>query len=101
MAQDDFYASAFGISYSAYMERPRLSRLIGRVVWGGDSKPYYESMSAVAEVPDGGTVVDCPCGAGPALYAGSPAPDGRSVTWRPTYRRRCYGGRDDAPSFEA
>jgi SAM-dependent methyltransferase len=69
MARRDFYASPFGIAYSAYMERPRLSRLIGRVVWGGDSEPYYDSMGAVAEVPDGGMIVDCPCGAGPALRA--------------------------------
>jgi SAM-dependent methyltransferase len=69
MARGDFYASPFGAAYSAYMERPGLSRLIGRLVWGGDTGAYYESMSAVAEVPDGGTVVDCPCGAGPALRA--------------------------------
>lgn len=67
MSRDDFYASPFGVAYSTYMERPHLSRLIGRVVWGGDSKPYYESMATVSGVPDGGTVVDCPCGAGPAL----------------------------------
>lgn len=69
MARDDFYASPFGVAYSTYMERPRLSRLIGRTVWGGDSKRYYESMGAVAEVADGGTIIDCPCGAGPALRA--------------------------------
>jgi ubiquinone/menaquinone biosynthesis C-methylase UbiE len=69
VARDDFYASPFGTVFSAYMERPRLSRLIGRAIWGGDSKVCYESMSAAAEAPDGGTVVDCPCGAGPALRA--------------------------------
>lgn len=67
MARDDYYASPFGATYSAYMERPRLSRPIAFVVWGGDSQPYYESMRAIAEIPEGGTVVDCPCGAGPAL----------------------------------
>jgi len=72
MAGDDFYASPLGAAYSAYMERPRLSRAVGRVVWGSDTAPYYESMSAIAEVPDGGTVVDCPCGAGPALRAVRP-----------------------------
>jgi ubiquinone/menaquinone biosynthesis C-methylase UbiE len=65
----DFYASPFGAAYSAYMERPRLSRLIGRLVWGGDGRAYYESMGAIGEVAAGGTVVDCPCGAGPALRA--------------------------------
>lgn len=69
MARRDFYASPFGVAYSAYMERPGLSRLISRVVWGADSKPYYDSMCAVAEVADGGTIIDCPCGAGPALRA--------------------------------
>jgi SAM-dependent methyltransferase len=72
MARDDFYASLFGAGYSGYMERPRLSRQIGRLLWGGDSAPYYESMGAAAEVPAGGTVIDCPCGAGPALRTVNP-----------------------------
>jgi len=79
MARDDFYASPFGAAFSAYMERPRLSRLIGRVVWGGDGRPGYESMGAVAEVADGGTIVDCPCGAGPALRALRPDAEVRYV----------------------
>ncbi|HEX6228599.1 MAG TPA: methyltransferase domain-containing protein [Solirubrobacterales bacterium] len=90
MARGDFWASPFGILYSAYMERPRLSRLIARTVWGGDSAPYYESMKALAEVPDGGTIVDCPCGAGPVFRA---LPAGGSVRYvgvdlSPTMLRR-------------
>ncbi len=69
MSPKDFYASPFGAAYSAYMERPCLSRRIGGIVWGGDTHRYYESMEAVGEVPVGGTIVDCPCGAGPALRA--------------------------------
>lgn len=69
MAQEDFYASLFGAIYSTYMERPRLNSRISRLVWGGDTKPYYESMAAAAAVPPGGTIVDCPCGAGPVLRA--------------------------------
>lgn len=61
---EDSYDSPFGVIYSTYMERPGLSRLIGRLVWGGDSKSYYDSMSAIGEIADGGTIVDCPCGAG-------------------------------------
>jgi SAM-dependent methyltransferase len=79
MARGDFYASPFGAAYSAYMERPRLSRLIARTIWGGDIRPYYDRMSAVAEVNDGGTIVDCPCGAGPALRALRPNADVRYV----------------------
>lgn len=69
MPRKDFYASPFGALYSAYMERPRLSSRISRLVWGGDTKRYYESMASAAAVPAGGTIVDCPCGAGPALRA--------------------------------
>ncbi len=79
MSRDDFYASPLGAAYSAYMERPRLSRRIGRLIWGGDTKPYYESMAAVGEVTDGATIVDCPCGAGPALRALNPGRDVRYV----------------------
>lgn len=46
-----------------------MSRRISRLVFGGDTTLYYESMAAVAGVPEGGAVVDCPCGAGPALRA--------------------------------
>jgi ubiquinone/menaquinone biosynthesis C-methylase UbiE len=72
MSRDDFYASPLGAAYSAYMERPRLSRTLGRLFWGGDTRRYYESMTAIGEVPAGGTIVDCPCGAGPALRALDP-----------------------------
>lgn len=79
MSRDDFYASPFGVAYSAYAEQPWLNRLIARVVWGGDSRRYYESMSAIREVPDGGTIVDCPCGAGVALRELDPVEEVRYV----------------------
>ncbi len=78
VSRNDFYDSLFGRTYSAYMERPRLNRLLARVLWGADTRPYYESMNAVGEVPAGGTIVDCPCGAGPALRAVRP---GRDVSY--------------------
>jgi SAM-dependent methyltransferase len=68
----DHYASPFGAAFSAYMERPRLSRAIGCLFWGIDMRPFYESMAAVEDVAEGGTIVDCPCGAGPALRALGP-----------------------------
>ena len=89
----DFYASPIGAAYSAYMERPRLSRTLGRVFWGGDTAAYYESMSAVDEVPDGGTIVDCPCGAGPAFRALEPGREVRYVAadLSPAMLRRARG----------
>jgi ubiquinone/menaquinone biosynthesis C-methylase UbiE len=71
MGRDDFYASPFGAAYSLYQERPWLSRLISRTVFGGDTLPYYESMRAVSETPPG-SIVDCPCGAGAAFRALDP-----------------------------
>jgi ubiquinone/menaquinone biosynthesis C-methylase UbiE len=42
-------------------------------------KAYYESMSAVGEAAEGDTIVDCPCGAGPAFRALDPGRDIRYV----------------------
>jgi ubiquinone/menaquinone biosynthesis C-methylase UbiE len=58
-----------GAAYSAYMERPWLSRFVIRGAWGGNIAPFYESMEAIANMPPGTTIVDCPCGAGPAFRA--------------------------------
>jgi ubiquinone/menaquinone biosynthesis C-methylase UbiE len=93
LSREDFYDSAFGSVYSAYMERPRLGRAIARVVWGGDTSRYYESMAAVCEVPADGTIVDCPCGAGPALRALPPASTARYVAadLSPAMLRRVRG----------
>jgi len=79
MARDDFYASVLGAVYSFYMEHPRIGLPIGRLAWGGDFAPYYKSMAAVSEAPPGSTVVDCPCGAGPAFRALDPRADLRYV----------------------
>jgi SAM-dependent methyltransferase len=66
------FGGPFGAAYSFYMERPRLARVIARVVWGGDVRPTYELLRAVAELPDGSTVVDAPCGAGIGFRSLSP-----------------------------
>ncbi len=88
MARDDFYASAFGAIYSAYMERPRLSARVSRLLWGGDAAPYYASMAAAGEVRPGGRIVDCPCGAGPALRAIPANVDYIGVDLSPSMLRR-------------
>jgi SAM-dependent methyltransferase len=63
------FEGAFGRLYSFYIERERLSRMIAATVWGGDIRPFYASMRAIGEVPDGGVIVDAPCGAGVAFRA--------------------------------
>lgn len=97
MSRDDYYASPFGVAFSAYMERPRLSRLIARLIWGADVSPYYASMTAIAGVPAGGAVVDCPCGAGPALMGLSPRQQVRYLAFdlSPSMLRRAQKKIDD------
>jgi len=108
MAEKDLYASPAGAVYSAYMEHRWLSRLVARTVWGGDTAPYYEGMEAIGEVLEGRTIVDCPCGAGPALRA---VPSGRQLRYiaadlspamlRRARRRARVRGVDDVEFLQA
>lgn len=84
-------AGPFGAFYDFYIERPRLAQLIGRAVWGVDLAPLYRSMAAVAELPDGATVLDVPCGGGVALRALRPGQDVRwiAVDVEPKMLARC------------
>ncbi len=88
MSREDFYASPLGAAYSAYMERPRVSSRISQVLWGGDTRPYYASMAAARAVPAGGVIVDCPCGAGPAMRAIPPDLSYVGVDLSPSMLRR-------------
>ncbi len=70
-------AGPFGAFYDFYIERPRLVRSIGRLIWGVDSSVLYTSMEPVARAPAGATIVDVPCGGGVAFRALSPEQDVR------------------------
>jgi SAM-dependent methyltransferase len=71
------FGGAFGRVYSFYIGHERVSRLVGLVLWGSDTRPFYSSMSTVGEVPSGATIVDAPCGAGVAFRALAPDQDVR------------------------
>lgn len=62
-------AGPFGAFYSFWIERERLSHVVGRALWGIDTRPLYASMAAIGRLPDGATVLDVPCGSGVALRA--------------------------------
>ena len=66
------FDGAFGRVYSFVMEPPWLGRAAFAAYWGGDISPFYESMSAIGQLPDGALIVDAPCGAGVAFAALSP-----------------------------
>ena len=79
MAQErNVCAGPFGAVYDFYIERPWLARLVLATMWGVDSRPFYRSLSQVAELPDGATVLDVPCGGGVALRGLRP---GQRVRW--------------------
>jgi SAM-dependent methyltransferase len=79
MAQErNVCAGPFGAVYDFYIERPLLARLVLGAMWGVDPRPFYRSLAAVAELPDGATVLDVPCGGGVALRGLHP---GQRVRW--------------------
>jgi SAM-dependent methyltransferase len=72
-----FFDGPFGTIYSFYMEREWLARPLARFLWGSDIRPYYASFEALANAPEGGLVVDAPCGSGIALRGLPPDKDVR------------------------
>jgi SAM-dependent methyltransferase len=66
------FDGAVGHAYSYMMDRPWLGRAVGMALWGGDSQPFYDSLRAIRELPEGSVVVDAPCGGGVAFAALSP-----------------------------
>lgn len=65
--------------YDFYIERPWLTRALGRVLWGIDTSVLYGSMSLLGEIGDGNTVLDVPCGGGVAFRALPPERDVRYI----------------------
>ena len=66
-AESDAFGGAFGRRYDAYIKHPRRARLIGGLLWGADPGPMYELMGAIRDAPEGGTILDAPCGGGLAF----------------------------------
>jgi ubiquinone/menaquinone biosynthesis C-methylase UbiE len=53
--------------YDFFVERDYLARPIGWFVFGTDTALLYEALSSIDAVPEGGTILDVPCGGGVAL----------------------------------
>jgi ubiquinone/menaquinone biosynthesis C-methylase UbiE len=63
-------AGPVGAFYDWWIERERVAAVVGRVMWGIDTRPMYVTMrKALARAPDGATIVDAPCGGGVAFRA--------------------------------
>ncbi|HKP91852.1 MAG TPA: class I SAM-dependent methyltransferase [Thermoleophilaceae bacterium] len=79
MPREDAFDGGLGRAYDAYIKRPAVARVIGRLAWGADVGPMYGVMRAIAAVPDGGTILDAPCGGGLAFRELRPEQDVRYV----------------------
>jgi len=65
--------------YDFFVEREALSRPAGLILFGTDTRRLYEGIAAIDEVPDGGAILDIPCGGGVALRGLRPDRDVRYV----------------------
>jgi ubiquinone/menaquinone biosynthesis C-methylase UbiE len=63
----EVFEGLFGAVYSFYIRRMWLSRIIAKLAWNSDIRPFFSSMQAIPATPDGGTIIDAPCGAGVAF----------------------------------
>lgn len=79
MSHVDVYEGAQGAVYSAYIARPRIGRIVGRLLWDSDFGLLYGHLDALRRLPQGVTVVDSACGAGLVLGWLDPAMTPRYV----------------------
>jgi SAM-dependent methyltransferase len=53
--------------YDAVVERERLARIFGALLWGTDVKRLFHEVTLLGEMPDGSAILDLPCGGGLAF----------------------------------
>jgi ubiquinone/menaquinone biosynthesis C-methylase UbiE len=54
-------------AYDAVVERERVARVLGWLVWGLDAGAFYREIDRLAEAPTGSEILDVPCGGGVAF----------------------------------
>ena len=65
--------------YDFFVERETLNRPVAWALFGTDTRLLYETIDTIAEVPEGGAILDIPCGGGVALRGLRPDHDVRYV----------------------
>jgi SAM-dependent methyltransferase len=68
-----------GAAYDFVAEREWLARPGGLVLWGTDTRLFFDSFRALRDLPDGASVLDVPCGGGVALRGLRPGQEVRYV----------------------
>ena len=67
------------IGYDAVVERERVARVMGFLLWGTDTRRLYEHIGRLGEEPDGSAILDLPCGGGVAFRGLRPGQQVRYV----------------------
>jgi ubiquinone/menaquinone biosynthesis C-methylase UbiE len=78
-ANNELFAGPFGALYTLYMERPWLARIVARMAWRADIRPFYAGIGEIGERPAGAVILDAPCGAGVAFRGLRPEQDVRYI----------------------
>lgn len=65
--------------YDLAVERERLARPAGRLLWRADVRPLYEDFDVAGRLPSGSAVLDVPCGGGVAFRGLTPGAEPRYV----------------------
>jgi SAM-dependent methyltransferase len=69
----------FGGAYDFAVEHQWLARPGGFMLWGTDTRKFYDSFRTIGELPAGSAVLDVPCGGGVALRGLRPSQSLRYV----------------------
>jgi ubiquinone/menaquinone biosynthesis C-methylase UbiE len=67
------------IGYDSVVERERLARVMGFLLWGTDTRRLYAHIARLGEEPDGSEILDLPCGGGVAFRGLRPEQEVRYV----------------------
>jgi SAM-dependent methyltransferase len=61
------------VAYDSAVERERLVRVFGKLLWGTDTRRFFRSIAELGELPAGTAVLDVPCGGGVAFRGLKPS----------------------------
>jgi ubiquinone/menaquinone biosynthesis C-methylase UbiE len=67
------------VVYDSGVERERVARVAGRLMWGVDTRTLYADIARLRSLPAGAAVLDVPCGGGVAFRGLSRSQDVRYV----------------------
>lgn len=102
------FEKLWGAAYDFGVEHPAFSRRFAATMFRSDIDRFYQALGAVGTVPNGGSILDVPCGGGVALRGLRPtqrvryvAADISDVMLERTQRRAAERGLSTVETVEA